>query len=760
MKRFKGKISKLLVLYIVLFSSVVTIVLTGIQLWVDYNQGINNLHQRIKQIELTNIASITQSMWTMDSSLIQIQLDGLVRINDIVFVKITNENGKLIASSGDASTKNTIEKNIQLQYLYRNKNTPLGVLKVIATKENIYQTLIDTVIVILISQAVKTFLVSIFILVLFNYLVTRHLQKISQHSDEIELTKKTKELNLNRTKYNSIENDELENVVQSINMMSDNIYNTYISLIDNQLQLTEKDAKFGAIFDSLSDAVVITDNDRNILQVNQAFYELFGYTDHELKNRNTLMLYANPDEFHTQGRARYNTKSANEFSVYEIEYRRKDNSIFPSETMGGGIRLPDGTKIGFIAIIRDITVRKRAEEETAHLQEQIQQSHKMEAIGQLTGGIAHDFNNILSSILGYAELSKDKLRDSNDEKLLKYINNINSAGERARDLVAQLLAFSRSGPSNPKQINLNSLIDDVISLITPTIPSSIKLIKETSPNIPLVLMDDTQMHQILMNLCINARDAMQGHGQLTIKLSHEKNIDAICNSCKEHIHGEYVKLTIEDTGTGIQQNILNKIFDPFTTTKCIGKGTGLGLSVVHGILHRHNSHIIIDTLTDKGTCFHLLIPPIKKTDIKQTLQATETKERLHNGKNERILVVDDEESVAEFMQEYLQSQHYIVTSVTSSKQAIELFENAQAEFDLVITDQTMPEMTGDELVKEMLNIKPNIPIILCSGYSEKIDEKKALELGCARYLTKPISNTALLRAIQETLSSYLTDTAH
>lgn len=760
MKRFKGKISKLLVLYIVLFSSVVTIVLTGIQLWVDYNQGINNLHQRIKQIELTNIASITQSMWTMDSSLIQIQLDGLVRINDIIFVKITNENGKLIASSGDASTKNTIEKNIQLQYLYRNKNTPLGVLKVIATKENIYQTLIDTVIVILISQAVKTFLVSIFILVLFNYLVTRHLQKISQHSDEIELTKKTKELNLNRTKYNSIENDELENVVQSINMMSDNIYKTYISLIDNQLQLTEKDAKFGAIFDSLSDAVVITDNDRNILQVNQAFYELFGYTDHELKNRNTLMLYANPDEFHTQGRTRYNTKSANEFSVYEIEYRRKDNSIFPSETMGGGIRLPDGTKIGFIAIIRDITVRKRAEEETAHLQEQIQQSHKMEAIGQLTGGIAHDFNNILSSILGYAELSKDKLLDSNDEKLLKYINNINSAGERARDLVAQLLAFSRSGPSNPKQINLNSLIDDVISLITPTIPSSIKLIKETSPNIPLVLMDDTQMHQILMNLCINARDAMQGHGQLTIKLSHEKNIDAICNSCKEHIHGEYVKLTIEDTGTGIQQNILNKIFDPFTTTKCIGKGTGLGLSVVHGILHRHNSHIIIDTLTDKGTCFHLLIPPIKKTDIKQTLQATETKERLHNGKNERILVVDDEESVAEFMQEYLQSQHYIVTSVTSSKQAIELFKNAQAEFDLVITDQTMPEMTGDELVKEMLNIKPNIPIILCSGYSEKIDEKKALELGCARYLTKPISNTALLRAIQETLSSYLTDTPH
>ena len=748
MKRFKGKISKLLVLYIVLFSSVVTLVLTAIQLRIDYNQGVSNLHQHINQIELTNIASITQSVWTIDNPSIQIQLDGLIRIRDIIFVEIKNEDGKLIASSGDISTQNTIEKKIPIVHLYRNNKTPLGTLTVIATKDYIYQQMIDTVITIMVSQAIKTFLVSIFILILFYYLVTRHLQKISEHSDKIELTKKPIKLKLDRNKYNSIENDELEIVINSINQMSSNVYQTYIDLI-------EKDAKFGAIFDSLSDAVVITDINRKIIQVNHAFHKEFGYSNKELKNNTTQIIYANPDEFLTQGKKRYNAKTKNEISVYEIEYRRKDNSTFPSETMGGAIKLPDGSHIGYIGIIRDITARKQAEAETAQLQEQIQQSHKMEAIGQLTGGIAHDFNNILSSILGYAELSKDVLRNSGDKKLLKYINNIDSAGKRARDLVAQLLTFSRSGSSKPQQIDLEALINDVISLITPTMPSSIKLTKEIAPDTPHVLMDDTQMHQILMNLCINARDAMDNHGQLTIKLSHENNVDGNCSSCKSHIQGQYVKLTVEDTGTGIQQNILEKIFDPFTTTKGIGKGTGMGLSVVHGILHKHNSHIIVDTITNKGTCFHLLIPPIKNTDIKQITPLTtdtETKTLQSDSKNKRILVVDDEASVTEFMQDFLQSQHYSITTTTSSKQAIELFRNADPEFDLVITDQTMPEMTGDKLVKELLNINLHIPVILCSGYSETIDEKAALELGCSQFLMKPIGNTALLQAIKAALS--------
>ena len=745
MKRFTGKISKLLVLYIVLFSSVVTLILTGVQLWLDYNQGVNNLHQRIEQIKQTNTASITQSVWTIDNSSIQIQLDGLIRINDIIFVKVTNENGKLIASSGNISTQNTIEKNIALQYVYRNKSTPIGELTVIATKENIYQQLIDTVIVILISQAVKTFLVSIFILVLFHYLVTRHLQTISQHSDEIEFTKKPKELKIHRNKYNSIENDELESVIDSINKMSYSVYETYIDLI-------EKDAKFGAVFDSLSDAIVITDNNRQIIQVNRAFHELFGYTDKELKNNTTQIIYANPEAFISQGKTRYNAKTENEFSVYEIEYRRKNGSTFPSETMGGAIKLPDGSHIGYIGIIRDITNRKQAEEETAQLQEQIQQSHKMEAIGQLTGGIAHDFNNILSSILGYAELSNDVLRDSHNEKLLKYISRINSAGNRARDLVAQLLTFSRSGTSNPQQIELETLIDDVISLITPTMPSSITLTKDIAADVPPVLMDNTQMHQILMNLCINARDAMQGHGKLTIKLSNESNATGICSSCKSHIQGQYVKLTVEDTGSGIQANILGKIFDPFTTTKDIGKGTGMGLSVVHGILHKHNSHIIVDSIINKGTRFHLLIPATESTSTEQvTPEIFETKTLDNDNKNIRILVVDDEAPVTEFMQDFLRSQEYIVTSTTNSKQAIELFRNADPEFDLVITDQTMPEITGDELAKEIFKIKPHTPIILCSGYSEIIDEKAALALGCAQFLMKPISNTALLSAIKETL---------
>jgi len=752
LKHFKGKISKLLVLYIVLFSSVVTLILTAIQLWIDYNQGINNLNQRINQIKLTNTASITQSLWTIDNSSIQLHLDGLARIDDVIFVKITNESKKVIASSGKLRKENIITKHIALKKYYRGNVTTLGTLTVVATKENIYQQLIDTVVVILISQAIKTFLVSLFVLILFYYLVTRHLEKISRHSDEIEFEKEITPLSLDRKTNSFTENDELERVIESINNMSSNAYSTYKSLIENQKQLTEREAKFSVIFDSLSDAVVLTDNERKIVQVNPAFHTLFGYTENELINQTTSMLYAHPEEYSDQGKKRYNTEIKEPLSVYEIDYRRKDKTTFPSETMGGAIRLPDDTQIGFIGIIRDITERKRIEAETIDLQKQVQQAHKMEAIGRLTGGIAHDFNNILSSILGYAELSKDLLHESNDSKLVKYIDRINTAGERARDLVSQLLAFSRSAPSNPRPINLDHLIDDVISLVTPTIPSSIELTKEVSSNVPMVFMDDTQIHQILMNLCINARDAIQGQGRLVFKLKLESITDAICSSCNETIHGEYVKLTVEDSGTGIPQDILEKIFDPFITTKGVGKGTGMGLSVVHGILHKHNSHILVETSFNSGTRFHLLIPPITGETPDYPLKTNNNIELPANGNNKRILVIDDEPAVADFMQDFLQSHDYIVSVFTSSKLALEQFRKSPSAYDLVITDQTMPEMNGDQLIKEMLSINPEIPVILCSGYSDEIDERKALEMGCAQFLNKPIGNSTLLHAIHDVLT--------
>lgn len=751
MKHLKSKISKVLVIYIVLFSSVITLILTAIQLRLDYKDGVKFIHQRINQVKLTNIDSITQSLWTLDHSSIQIQLDGLSRINDIIFVKITSHNDELIAAAGEINTKNTITESITLSQKYRDKDTYLGTLTIIATKENIYQQLLDTVIVILISQAIKTFLVSIFILFLFYYLVTRHLEKIAEYSAKLELSSKSEPLVLQRTKFKKYHDDELKRVVDSINRMSNNMYAAYYELILNQKELSEREAKFSAIYDAISDAVVLVDIDRQIIQTNPAFISQFGYSFEELKGHTTHMLYANSDEYGTQGKQRYNPNAHPNTSLYDIEYRRKDGSTFPSETLGAAITLPDGTQIGFIGIIRDISARILAEKQEQKLQKRLQQSQKIEAIGQLTGGIAHDFNNILASILGYSELSMMALEKYNDESLNDYINQIILAGERARDLVAQMLSFSRSNPGEPQLIELPNLIKEVVSLLRPTIPSSIELLTEIDDQVPPVLMDNTQMHQMLMNLCINARDSMKNDGTLTVKLSYVSSADDICTSCKDIIEGEYVKLSIKDTGEGIKPDVLETIFEPFVSTKEVGKGTGMGLSVVHGILHKHNSHIVVESELNSGSSFHLFIPPLKEINMTTSHETKNNKKILNNGNQKHILVVDDEESIAIFLQELLRRYNYKVTYTTSSKHALEIFKASTSDIDLIITDQTMPELSGTEMVKQMFEVKPNIPVVLCSGYSENIDEKSALDLGCIKYMEKPINSKKMIQALHDIL---------
>jgi len=750
MKHLQSKISKVLVLYIVLFSSVVTLILTAIQLRLDYNEGINVIYQRVEQVRLTNIDSITQSLWTLDSSSIQIQLDGLSRINDIIFVKITDKDNKLIAAAGSVNTKNIITANIQLTQKYRGRNTPLGTLTIIATKENLYQQLISTIIVILISQAIKTFLVSLFILIIFYYLVTRHLEKISQHSAKLKFSSKPDLLTLNRDTSAASHNDELASVVNSINKMSSNMYSTYKDLLLNQNALAEREAQFSSIFNAISDAIFFANSDRKIIQVNPAFMRLFGYSLEEIKGHTTKMLYASPNEYDNQREKLYHSELHNT-SLFKVEYKRKEGSTFIGETMGTPVSLPDGTQIGFIGIVRDISKRLLAEIEERQLQTQLQQSQKIEAIGQLTGGIAHDFNNILNSILGYSELSMMSIKKSGDNDLKSYLEQITIAGERARDLVAQMLSFSRSNPGEPQLIKLPKLIKEVISLLRPTIPSSIKLVTEIDELVPPVLMDNTQMHQILMNLCINARDAMGGNGTITIKLSYIQNIDKICSSCKKAFKGKYIKLTVEDTGSGIQPELIDKIFDPFMSTKDVGKGTGMGLSVVHGILHKHDSHIFVKSTPNRGTQFHIYIPPIIDNNHIEKTNDKQKKISHEDGKGKHILVVDDEKSIAIFLQKFLKSYNYQVTFTTSSVHALEIFKKKHADFDLIITDQTMPELSGTEMIKKIFQIRPDIPVVLCTGYSEQVNKESALEMGCALYMNKPIKLHTLLHALHDIL---------
>jgi nitrogen-specific signal transduction histidine kinase/ActR/RegA family two-component response regulator len=395
--------------------------------------------------------------------------------------------------------------------------------------------------------------------------------------------------------------------------------------------------------------------------------------------------------------------------------------------------------------------------ERQQLQKQLQQSQKMEAIGQLTGGIAHDFNNMLSGILGYTELAREELAQQGNEQVEGYLNQVYNSGTRARDLVAQMLAFSRGGEGECEPLKLAPMIRESLKMLGSTLPSSIEVDLQLDDDDQFVMTNPVQVHQIVMNLCINARDAMEGQGHITIKLQRvscpvgDYSIVTECYSCHQRVFGDYIELIVRDNGPGIQPEQLDRIFDPFFTTKEVGKGSGMGLSMVHGIMHDHGGHVLVESVLGKGTTFTLLFPVVE-TQV-ETVNKLESSTCASSRKalEGSIMVVDDEATVGSFIGELLKSKGCQVTVETDSQAALSQFMGDPDVYDLVVTDQTMPGMTGVELSQALLAICPDLPVILCTGYSEQVDEARALSLGLCGYVKKPIDTKVFLELIEKLL---------
>jgi PAS domain S-box-containing protein len=372
------------------------------------------------------------------------------------------------------------------------------------------------------------------------------------------------------------------------------------------------------------------------------------------------------------------------------------------------------------SIVYDITARKKAEKEKASLEAQLLHAQKMESIGTLSGGIAHDFNNLLGIILGNTELAMEDVEELHSAKY--NLMEIRTASLRARDVVKQLLSFSRKTDAKQRPVKLVQIVENVLSFLRSSIPMSIEIHK----NIPydtdnIILADATQINQVMINLFTNAVHAMEDTGGVITIGIQNVYLDQVSAPFYPDLSlGNYVKLTVSDTGTGIDHEIKDRIFDPYFTTKEVGKGSGIGLSVVHGIVKSHNGAIYVDSKFGKGTTFSILFPATEEEAVIET----EAIEKLSTG-NERILFVDDEKSMAEIGRRRLERLGYQVEAKTNPIEALELFRADPDQFDLVITDMTMPHITGDKLVKEILKIRPDMPTILCTGFSEKIDEEKA-----------------------------------
>lgn len=391
------------------------------------------------------------------------------------------------------------------------------------------------------------------------------------------------------------------------------------------------------------------------------------------------------------------------------------------------------------ALRLEMQERKRAEKELIH-------AHKMEAIGTLAGGIAHDFNNILTAVMGYAEIGMHK-KDIDPTKLKYIFEQILQAGFRAKDLIRQILTFSRQSDQERVPVKIGTIVKEALKLLRATLPKNIQIKEIIRTETDVVLAVPTQIHQIIMNLCTNAAHAMRDEGgviEVVLDLCSKETLREV--SFDQPGEGRYLELSVRDTGSGIDPAIVSRIFDPFFTTKAPGEGTGMGLSVVHGIVKSHGGTIRVQSEIGKGSTFQVLLPLAESADVTEE----RTEEEVPKGCG-HILFVDDEQSLVEVGNEMLQEIGYTVSVKTDAREALEEFRAHPERFDLVITDKNMPVMTGFDLAREIVRIRPDIPMILCSGYHDEVDADKARELGFREIIVKPLS----MRDMAETIKNVL-----
>jgi len=534
---------------------------------------------------------------------------------------------------------------------------------------------------------------------------------------------------------------------QSLKESNRALQNNLAELAQREEELRESEERFRVLFEHAPDPFFLIKSDGALVRGNKAGEKVTGYKDGELVGKNLLEtgLIATKD---LPKAFRFVKKSQNgkptgpsEFAMYQ-----KNGGAIYAEISTHPVNIK-GEKF-VLGIARDITDRKKEEQERKKLEDQLQQAQKMEAIGTLAGGIAHDFNNILGAVMGYAELALHEVENKSIPD--QYLREVLHAGRRAKDLVKQILTFSRQTDQERTPVLVRLIVKEVIKLLRASLPSTIEIHQNIQSD-ALVMGDPTQVHQVIMNLCTNAGYAMRDQGgRLTVNLEPLELDPDFAAGHPNLKSGPYLKLTVSDTGPGIEESELDRIFEPFFTTKEKGEGTGMGLAVVHGIVTGHGGDIIVRSEPGQGTTFTVFFPAVERRIEPET--------RLEippPSGTESILFVDDELALANAAKHMLESLGYDVITRTNSSEALELFEHQPDRFDLVITDMTMPGLTGDQLAQKLMEIRGDLPVILCTGFSARINEEKALAHGIRAFVSKPV----LKRRIAETIRKVLDDSS-
>ncbi|MBI9089776.1 MAG: PAS domain S-box protein [Desulfobacterium sp.] len=669
------------------------------------------------------VETLKQPLWLYDVSFVNIYAEILATDSSLVHVSIYDERDRPLATitnqaraEPDRDITWRLERTIQL------KNRQVGRLVMEFTNADI-RTLTRKM---MLSNTIIMLIILLSVLAITWMLMTRQilspLKIMEKNFHRISAGDYSRRAPLEK-------NNELTRISEEFNTMV-----RQVQLREEKIR--ESEVKYRNLVESSSDIIFKTDIGGDLVFINSNFSQWTGFDPKEFIGKPFSILFSKESPSMDPTAFMQNPVPGNP-TLWELALVKNQGGTIPIE-LSISVQLDlNNHPLGTTGIARDITERKT-------LESKLQQSQKMEAIGTFAGGIAHDFNNIIGGILGYAEMIEMFDAREND-KLKSKIDHVLKGTHRARDLIEQILTFSRHSDQKKRPLNLGPLIKDGLKFLRASIPSTIKIKEGISGHPCAVWANETAIHQILMNLCSNAADAMKASGgTLTVALAEERPAKASMVADKDPGHG--VTLTVSDTGEGIDAGIRERIFDPFFTTKGTGDGTGMGLSVVHGIVKELNGTITVNSDPGKGSSFKVTLPGLDHGIADEKESAPPAMVTTGKGK---ILFIDDEEELVSFSRELLEQTGYQVVGTTSSVHARHLFLKDPMAFDLVVTDQTMPNITGFDLAMEFLETCPDIPIVLCTGFSMPDLEKQALAAGIRAFAKKPLGARRLIDLVEQ-----------
>lgn len=738
---------------VLLFSSIVTLTLTALQLYLDYDREVGVIETRLEEVGRSTTGSLGESLWNLDQNQLKLQLDGILRLPSMRAAEvreIADRPNPIRVAVGERSSRSVVTRDYLLTTTVQGTARAIGVLHVEATLSDVYQQLLNRALVILASQAAKTFIVSLFIIYMVHILVTRHLVAIAEFVSKYSLARPPPPLHLQRRPPH--DPDELDKVIDAFNSMCANLGRAYGELreananLERDLKIrrrAEEDARaseqrFRDYAETASDWFWETGPDHVFTYISDRA-GAFGMDREALIGKRRPDAAIDHDAEVQKWRDHMATLDRHEpFRKFEYHGRDSAGRLHYFSVNGQPVFAEDGRFMGYRGSATDLTSQHETEE-------RLRQSQKMDAIGQLTGGVAHDFNNVLTVITGTIEIIQEGLADK--PQLAAIAQLIDDAASRGAEITSQLLTFARRQPLEPREIDVNGLVVETAKLLRPILGEHVEIVTRLADDAWLAMADPSQLSSAIVNLAVNARDAMPDGGRLTLETAN-RELDSTGNGDGDA--GSYVMVAVADTGHGIPVDIRDRVFEPFFTTKGLGRGTGLGLSMVYGFAKQSGGAVAIESEEGRGTVMRLFLPRSAGEAVARTGPvAAPAPARGH----ETILVVEDDPLVQGYVIAQLGSLGYRTLTASDGATALALVDQG-ASFDLLFTDIIMPGgMNGRELAEAVRLRRPGARVLYTSGYTDNtIVHEGHLDPGVA-LLRKPYRKADLSQKIREMLAA-------